>query len=222
MKKKVAKKKILISLVVFLGSVGIFVAIIVYLFSLQTKSKEKYDWLKNDISSKERKIRGLSDQALEFAEAISVWEEFDEETKLLGGIRINSAKNVIEALEKKYRLSDFTIVFSKPEMVDTSKKPEYKNELINVSASTVAIDFGAATDDIVYNFVSELMEKFPGYITINAFSVNRVRDVETEDLEKLAAGENVTLVNVKVRFDWRDFKYNPPIENSPTENGEDG
>ena len=222
MQKKVVKKKIILSFVIFLIILGVFSAVIVYLYSLQGKTKQKHDWLKNDISSKRQKINSLSDQAVKFAEAIGVWESFDEETKQLQGIRITPAKLVIDGLEAKYNLSNFKVVFSKPEDVNVNKYPELDNEVVTVSSSNVSIDFSAVTDEVVFNFLAELIESFPGYINIDTFFVERHQDIEKEHLEMIARGEYPALVNVKLRFILRDFKYTPPVEGTPPEGTEEG
>ena len=222
MQKKVVKKKIIVSFVIFLLVSGVFAGVIVYLYSMQTKTKEKHDWLKNDISATQRNIKGLSDQAIEFAEAIGVWESLDEDAKKLEGIRISQAKLVLDELEAKHKLSNIKLAIAKPEEVNINKSPELDNELIRVWNSNVSIDFSAVTDVDAFNFVTDLMESLPGYINIDTFSVERVKDVEKVHLEMIFRGERPALVNGKLRFVWRDFKYMPPEEGTPQEGAEEG
>ena len=59
-------------------------------------------------------------------------------------------------------------------------------------------------------------------INIDTFSVERVKDVEKVHLEMIFIGERPALVNAKLRFIWRDFKYIPPVEGSEQNYAEEG
>ena len=211
MKPTLAKKKIIVSILILFLIVGIFVALIVYLSGLQDKTKQKHDWLKSNISDLERKIHGLSAQALQFSEAIAIWESFDEEKQKLEGIRISNAKSVIDNLEQKYKLAGLKISFSKPEDIDTGKNPDMQNDLIKVSSSSVSIDFSALTDEMVFNFMSDLRDQFPGYIKLESVSVSRTSDIEKAHLKMISEGNYPPLVSAKLKFLWMDMKYIAPI-----------
>lgn len=214
MKPKLAKKKIVVSLLILFLIVGIFIALIIYLSGLQEKTKQKHDWLKSNISELERKIQGLSEQALQFSEAIAIWESFDEDKQKLEGIRIVGAKNVIDTLEEKYNLSDLKPSFSRPEDIDTSKNPDMQNDLIKISSSSVSLEFAALTDEMVYNFIADLIEQFPGYVKLESVSVSRTSDIEKEHLKMVSQGDYPPLVSVKIKFLWMDMKYTPPVVQS--------
>jgi hypothetical protein len=49
-------------------------------------------------------MRGLTEKTLEFSEAVKTWESLSDEQRRLQGLRINDAKEIIDALEKKYYL----------------------------------------------------------------------------------------------------------------------
>lgn len=215
MKTRTAQKRIIIKVLVLFLVLGMFISVILYLFDLTDKAKQKHDWLKNNISSLEQKIEGLSGQALEFISAKSTWSAFDEDTKKLQGIRISSAKNLVEQLEKKYKLSGFKVTFSKPDVVDTTKYTNLANDVIQVVSSSVIMDFSALTDEFVFNFLNELKATFPGYIQIESFSVDRFGSINADNLTTISKGESPPLVAVKLRFIWRDLKYNPVAQSTP-------
>jgi hypothetical protein len=222
MKEKTIKKRILLKILVLFLVFVMFVPVILYLSDLEDKTMQKTDWLKNNISSLQQKIEGLSGQALEFAAAKVLWNEFDEEAKKLQGIRISSAKNIIDNLEKKYKLSSFKVTFSKPAPVDTTAYPNLVNDVIKVVESSVDVVFFAITDQFAFNFLNDLKAIFPGYIRIESFSVDRVGLVNMDNLTAISKGENPSLVSVKLKFIWRDLKYEPPVSPPNPETGEPG
>jgi hypothetical protein len=214
MKEKTIKKRIIIKIVLLFLVLGMFVSVVLYLLGLEDKTKQKHDWLKNNIYSLQQKVEGLSEQALEFVVAKVVWNEFDEEARKLQGIRISSAKNIVDNLEKKYKLPGFKVTFSKPEPVNTAIYPNLANDAIQVVESSVDVVFFALTDEFAFNFLNDLKASFPGYIQIESFSVDRLGLVNIDNLTAISKGENPSLVSVKLKFIWRDLKHEPA--NSPT------
>lgn len=209
------QKAFAIRLVIYLVIIAVITVIFLYLDSVEAKYKQQYDWLRNDISSLGGKIEGLNQKTLEFSDAVEVWKGVGEEQQKLQGLRINDAKDMLDSLKTKHKLSEVNISFSKPEDLQDEN---IKTESVSVVTSTVNISFKAVTDEHVFNFIMELAEKFPGYIQIKAFSLSRVDPITKDALEKLAKGETPGLVVGRVDFVWRDFKYKKPV--SP-ENGQE-
>ncbi len=174
---------------------------------VETSINEDYDRLKNDTSSLNKKLEGLSKKALEFTESIKVWEKLDDESKTLAGLRINYAKDLLDKLKDQYRLSNVNISFSKPEEL----KDGYISDTIIVVSSDVSIQFSAITDEYLFGFVDSLLTQYPGYIQVKTFSVTKSKNITKDVLTQIAAGESPALVDGKIDFAWRGLKYKGPM-----------
>ncbi len=179
---------------------------------------KKHTWLKNDIGELSRKLIGLNQKTLEFSEAVKTWENLSEEDKKLEGLRINDAKDMLENLQKKYKLGNVKTSFSKPNDLGGT----YKTEVINVIASSINMNFTAASDEYVFNIINDLTTNFPGFVQIKSFSINKSGVVSKEIIKKIAAGEDVALVTVSLDFFWLDLKYKAPTEHKPAITTQEG
>ncbi len=215
MEIKEIKKKLVIrsSILVFITIVASVVSI--YLNDSERKSNEKLNWLKNDISSLNSKLDGLNKKTLEFSAAVKIWENFSDGQRLLQGLRINEAKDILDAFKEPYKLSEMKVSFSKPHDV----KDAYITDTVGVVASNINIDFKALTDYHALNFLAALTEEFPGYVQITSFSLMRSKEVSKETLEKIANGDVPGMVEGKVSLDWKDLKYKGPVAVKKEEEG---
>jgi hypothetical protein len=207
MEIKTLRKKTIVRSAVYALILGCVTGITIYLGTIDTQVNEKHNFLKNDIASLSRKLQGLSEKALEFSESAKIWETFPKDQQNLQGLRINSAKDLLDKLQEQYKLSNVKLSFSKPEDVVSD---DYKTETVSVVSSEVNIDFSAIDDEYVFNFIGAILKDFPGYVQVNSLSVTRSKDVAKDVLMMIAAGEKASLVDVKIAFLWKDLKYKGP------------
>lgn len=201
------KKKVIGRVVVYAAVLSVIILACIYLGDKKTQLQEQNDRLRNDISSLNKKLEGLSKKALEFSESIKVWETLDEQNKVLNGLRINDAKDLLDKLKEEYRLSGVNLTFSKPEDL----KDQYVSDTIIVVSSDVSIQFSAMTDEYLFGFVDKLLSQYPGYVQVRSFSVTRSKNITKDVLLQIAAGENPGLVDCKLDFVWRGLKYKGPV-----------
>lgn len=211
---KAARKKLIVKSAMCLAILGGFIGICLYLHGILGEMNEKNDWLRNDITSLEGKIEGLSKKALEFSDAVKTWKSMDEETRKLEGLRITLAKELLDKYEKECYFSEVTTSFSKPEELSEG----LTSDMVAVISSSVTMDFKGLTDQHVLECLGRMMSDFPGYIQITSLSMNRSGVITKETLQKIAAGEKLGLVDVKLKFLWRDLTF----KGNNNENAEGG
>ena len=181
--------------------------LLIYLDGTQNEYSKKHSWLKSDIQSFQGKIDGMDQQTLAFSEAIEVWNSLPLEDRQMQGLRITDAKDLLDKLEKKYKLTGVQVSFSKPE---DSKDEDLTTNSIVVSNSKVSITFKALTDEYVYNYIADIKKNFPGYIKLTSFYVRKAGEIDKGSLLQIAQGNMLGLVEAKIDFAWHDLQYNAP------------
>lgn len=194
------KITICIILIVFVSSISI------YLSGTAEEYNKKYTWIKNDISELGRKLDGLNQKTVEFSEAVKAWESLPEDAKLLPGLRINDAKDILDKLQIKYKLTNVKTSFSKPEELSG----DYKTDTVMMASSIISMTFNAKSDTYVYGFISDLTQRLPGYMQIKSLSINPPQQITKEVLKQISIGADVNIISVTMDFYWHDLKYKGP------------
>ncbi len=172
------------------------------------KLMETRNLTKTSIASITNKLEGLNRKTIDFSDAINTWKILPEDKKSLQGLQINKAKALLDELEKKYKIIGLDLSFSKPIMLSGEDESTSR-----IYTSNVNISFKAFSDEYVYNFLTELQKRFPGYITIRTFNVSREIEVSKNVIERIAKGEKVPLVSANLEFRWQDLEYVPKNNN---------
>lgn len=206
MDTKQLKNGLIIRLVVYVVLLIGAALVIVYLTRTNDEVTRKRDWLKNDIRSLNSKLEGLNKKTLEFSEAVQTWESMGESEQKLSGLRINDAKDVLDKLSTKYKLSEVNTSFSKPEEL----KNKFVADTVAVISSNVTISFKGLTDEYAMRFVEALIREFPGYIQIRTLSLTQMQEINKDVLRLIAKGEQPQIIKGNLDFFWRDLKYVGP------------
>ena len=111
----------------------------------------------------------------------------------------------LKTLENK--ITNLKIVIAKPEEIKKDNSSGLFTDTVSVMSSEVSLQFEGLTDEYILEFVSSIVNEFPGYIQIMSFSLNRSELIDKESLKKIAAGDFSGLVDAKLKFLWSDFKY---------------
>ena len=203
-----------------LGGYAIILIIVssvaIYLSGTVDDYQRKHTWLKNDIADLNGKLSGLNKKTLEFSEAVKTWESMSEEDKNLQGLRINDAKDLLDKLQEKYKISSVKISFSKPEEI----LGDYTTDTVVMISSIISMSFDAISDEFAYKFIEDITSEFPGYVQIKSFSIKEATPVTKEIIKKISIGEDVSIIPVTLEFYWHDLKYKGTRVQSPVE-GED-
>lgn len=203
------QKFLLKKISIFVVFIIIAISISLYLGGVVDEFEKKNAWLKNDISETGRKLEGLNKKTLEFSEGVKVWESLPESDKELPGLRINDAKDTIDKLQKKYKLSSVKTSFSKPDEIIG----DYKTDTVSMVSSMITMSFSALSDEYIYEFIADISKNFPGYVQVKSLSINKPSAVSKEMLKRISLGEEVAVLSVTMDFYWQDLKYKGPSVN---------
>lgn len=210
-----SKKDLILKLSIFVILICVVASVTFYLGSIVDDLEKKESWLKNDIGDMGRKLEGMNKKTMEFSEGVKVWESISESDKSLTGLRINDAKDVLDKLQAKYKLSSVKTSFSKPDNIEG----DYKTDTVGMVSSTISMNFSAISDEYIYNFILDMTKNFPGFVQIKSISINKPIEVNKETLKRIAAGEEVGIISVALEFYWHDLKYKGPTATPGTPEG---
>lgn len=186
-----------------------------YLSSSVEEYEKKYKWLQNNISELSQKLGEVNTKILAFSEAGKTWEALSDDEQKLQGLRINDAKDILDKLKTKYKLSAVKTSFSKPEEI----AGDYKTETVSMVSSIISMSFSAISDEYIYNFVNDIINNFPGYVQIKNFSISKPAIISNEILKQISLGSEVSIISVTIDFYWHDLKYKGPPPSPSTSGG---
>lgn len=218
MEARVLKKRLAIRLVVYIAIIVTISLLCVFLIDQQETRENNLSRINNDISSLQRKLQGLSEQAIQFSEAVKVWEGLPDNKKLLQGLRISDAKDLMDKFEKEYYISNVNVIFSKPEKVTE----ELVSSTVEVMKSTVSIKFSAISDVHVFDFIDAVLNEYPGYVHITSLTMNRSQMITKDVLTQIANGGKPSLVDAKLDFIWYGLNYKGPVKATEGEQPQEG
>jgi|GEM_PF-6849590 len=208
------KTQVLIVKKMVICFVVIIIAIVVPIFlqSVSDSYDEQYKKLGNEIKDLKQRLEGLNKKTLEFSDDVKRWEALSEDDRKLQGLRINDARDILEKLQNKYKFTSVKTSFSKPDEIGA----DYKTDTVSMYASIVSVNFNSVSDDLIYSFMSELTQVFPGIVQIKSCTINKPAMVTKEVLKKISAGEDAQVISVTLEFYWHDLKYKGPANSSAT------
>jgi hypothetical protein len=217
MTKPLTKPQLVIikKFVIYFCILIVAVSIPLYLGSVLEGYEQKEKALGNEVIEMNRKLDEFNRKAQEFSSHVQKWEALSEGDKSLLGLRINDAKETLDKLEAKYKLSSVKTSFSKPAEIIG----DYKTETVTLYSSIVSISFNSLSDEMVYNFIGDLTKNFPGIVQIKSLSLNKPASITKEMLRKISIGEDVVIMSGTIDFYWHDLKYNGPMTQAAPNNG---
>jgi hypothetical protein len=137
----------------------------------------------------------------EVLKAKEIWHKVKSSRR--DGLKIDSIKQIIDALRVKYHLTGaINITISAPTVI----KNAIKSESTQIVSSNVRLSVSAMTDVFVLQFLEELLATVPGYLTIISLNLDRNNTAITEGLlDNMSRKISTPLVTMEVEFLWRDF-----------------
>jgi hypothetical protein len=118
---------------------------------------------------------------------------------------------LLNELNQRYRLSGLNLSISPPEKKNNSDFSVASGE---VFSSDVRISFQSISDEFAFGLLYDMVEKFPGLVSISEFQLARKDDVTPGIVSELQRGRNTALVRGTLTFNWLGLKFEKPEEES--------
>ncbi len=199
------KRKLTADFVFFAILVGVGILINIILF-IQTRSyKSDLDKIKSEIIAQEGKYNktreGLGAATLLLDVYKDIRKDRHIQTEFVDDItsRIKEAREPLQFLKDKYRLSQLDITITPPTAM---KEAFLKRENYIANASKVTLRFSGLTDELVLSFVHELFDEFPGYVSITSLDLEKVGDINEQTVATIKTGVFPILVKGILVFEW--------------------
>jgi hypothetical protein len=115
--------------------------------------------------------------------------------------RIRIAFPIIEDLYSKHKFADANIVFS-PTVENVTK--DFDTETVEVYANNIIIEYKALTDELVYSFIDAVIEKLPGYTTLERLEIEKAGILDARVLNRIRSNPKSLphLITGKAIFRW--------------------
>jgi len=171
--------------------------------------KDDLNKIKREISQESSAVKSTQKDYENISQSLEIYEKIPK-IKLPTehgynnlSARIKDSKPIILELISKYNFFDFNVIISPPE--NTTHKG-LKEHLIYTDE--IKLNFYAASDELVYSFIDEIIERIPGYIFPKEVNIRRMNDI-TQDFLNYTSG-------VSQDPEKRSSNINYPIKGSLT------
>jgi hypothetical protein len=199
LEKKVALKFVFILLFILLT------------ISTNDKFSNVYDSIIQQRDQVQKNIVKTSKQGEEFNaykdtlyHIIKLWDQIERKEELYIGLNIDEGYKILNFLEEKYNLNLLNATILTPEVLE--QKSIADKEIV-ILYSIVELQIASATDFKIYDFIQNVMDSFPGYVSISRLHVAEVREFDDSIIKEIdQTGIWPSLIKTEVTFEWRDIK----------------
>lgn len=190
-----------IVIVLFLLAVNGLLAALLYLYLVpETKSVERQvrteRAAENEVRSDIASIRAEFDQ-LEIQQG--TYEALREDGFFSNQSR-RDAQAVFTAAKAYSGVTEANVTVRSGLVVENDEANKADQVLLE---SPISIEFVGVDDIDIYEYMNYLDQKFPGYLSVEEFSINRNANISDTMLRAIASGASPSLVAGRVNFIWR-------------------
>jgi len=193
------KKSLIIYLILIAISAGLFWGINLKLNDLNdqiTISQNKTNDQRDKLTELENKIRDI-------VEASKLWEKLNNKGEKRNGVEIDAFRILLSNLTKYYQINEkVDVSLTNPvEVVDANKKSS-----TIIVETIVSLSVSGISDELLLKFLDSLIKNTPGFIRIDSLEMNRKSLINQDVIMDAKKGKFDNLVDMKIIFNWRDFK----------------
>lgn len=190
-----------IVIVLFLLAVNALLAALLYLYlvpeltqveRLVRTEKSAENELRSDIASIQAEFDQLEIQQADY-EKLREDGFFSNQSRRDAQVVFTAAKDYSGVTEASVTVRSGLVV----ENEEASKAEQVLLE------SPISIEFTSVDDIDIYEYMNYLSQAFPGYLTIEGFSINRNANISDTMLRAIASGSSPPLVGGRVEMIWR-------------------
>ena len=118
---------------------------------------------------------------------------------------IREAREPLLKLKNSYKLNSLDLSLTPPTEL---KDGAFKRDSVMAISSKVTLKFDAASDELIFSFVDDLINHFPGYVRVESIDITRSGEItETMLSQVIAQGTAPSLVNGTLVFEWVKLKH---------------
>ncbi|MBL6621125.1 MAG: hypothetical protein ISP24_00365 [Rickettsiales bacterium] len=197
--------KVYIKFIILIGILGSFYYSNNYLTSNKKKLVKKERMFRNEVATYTNKITSFNNKTEDIEKALKTWEDLiSERDEGFTGLKISTAKDIVNDLREKYNFYSLNIQMSKPEIIEDKDK---MSDDISSEFSRMQIIIRGLTDIDMLSFINDLKVRFPGYLEFQSYSVNLDRDLDSSFLAEYNKSEgNYSAVTAEIICNWYDLR----------------
>ncbi len=199
--KKHMIKMSVIAVICCVLSAGIIFGTMQYKSSIEDDLKI----IKDDTSKISNKIRNLEQNRKSSQEAYKRFKNINTNRRPSTDNYTTSvsrqivAKSILTKLSDKYKFTNIFPRLTPPEV----SKDHAVEEGLEIIASTLSLRFEGMSDELVYAFIEEAQENFPGYLKLTRLNISRKGDIDPDIINKIKVTNSyLPLISGTLDFKW--------------------
>lgn len=195
--------RLAINAIVVAAIVGVLYAVNSFVQDFSKKALDEKRSTENQLRKIETKTRDLTQQYKSQGEASDIYANLATERENMD-FRIEPLKlrSVLLALKKQFYITTLNLEVEAQETLD---KIEVSSPTLKAVRFDLRINLGAISDHYVYRFINEIHDQFPGIVSTNEISLERVRPLNIDVLTQISRGNLVENVRGTVKLSWYGF-----------------
>ena len=197
-----------LKIVVFIKSFISIICILGIIYSHNYFTDTTFELVKQEKTAKsnslniEKSIDNFNKKTADIADALNIWDELTSNQESFQGLKISTARDIIENLNQKYKFAYIDINMSKPELLSD----EYQGDDIGVEHSVIKIKLRALSDVHIYHFMYDLQDLFPGYLIFKSYLINSESKLNAQFISRLKLDDKSSSVSANIELNWRELK----------------
>ena len=197
-----------LKVIVFIKSIFSFFCIVAIIYAHSYFAKTTVKLVKKERAAKSESIKiqnsidNFNAKTQDIAAALNTWDELTSNYESFQGLKISTARTIIEGLKQKYKFAYIDINMSKPELL----AGEYQKDDIAVEYSTIKIKLRALSDVQIYSFIFDLQDLFPGYLIFNSYFIRSENKLDARFISNLTLDSDAASVSANIELNWRELK----------------
>lgn len=200
-------------------------------------------WYVSDLDTEKRRLQGqvnqyrqqsamLQAKLVKARESLDLYKAINEKTQGEGFvIERERGKQLLDDLKQEFHIASLAVTMSPvlalddgppaPVMPPSGAEGSVSAaKKVSVIASDVTLTVTALTDEEAFSFTNAVKLRFPGYVRMTRFHLDRTERLTATAFAAISRGEMPVLAKGEVQFRWIGFRYND-AEEKDKNNGKD-
>jgi hypothetical protein len=198
-----APKNVLISAAIAIFALLMFAALIPVLGGARDAAITRGEQLTSSVAGAQSKLAGLGVDHQYVLDHREEYETLLASDKLVPHTR-RAALVTLQETATVHGITGLTWTFTAASA--TSRAAVESQSLAGgytVAVETIELTVDAPLDGPIYRFVSDIMQTFPGSLTLNAFTLSRAPEITGAALAAVSAGAPSQIVKGEISLSWR-------------------
>lgn len=195
----IGTKRLVILFALLLINAALGAAIYMYFMPEQQKTEKRLRVKRGQLSNVQYDLERMR---IEFEQLDKQQGEFDQlkEKGFFSNQVRSTAKDLFSQIQDQSKVISAKVNV-KSGVIEENKEAQKAKHM--VLKSLINVELKAFDDADVYQYLSLVLQEFPGHISVDNVVVKRVKDISAPILRAIKSGANPELINASLSLSWR-------------------